>query len=94
MDIASVTGKGWYSNIFMRKNKQLAKFNSREDIKAESNSLCVFFHKKEMYNEKKMYKSINYYRYARDKNGMPIDKRIKYIYCVIKGEKFVRRFSV
>lgn len=44
MDIRSVTGRGWYSNIFVAKNKQLHRYNSREDVTEQVNSLCLYFH--------------------------------------------------
>lgn len=34
IDIRSVTGRGWYSNIFVAKNKQLHRYISREDVTA------------------------------------------------------------
>lgn len=94
MDIRSVTGKGWYSNIFVSKNDQLRRFNKREDLQDKANSLCLYFHNPELFNEEKMKKSINYFRFYRDKSGNLIDKDLKHIFCVIKGRTEIIRYDI
>ena len=87
MDIRSVTGKGWYSNIFVKKNDQLRRFNKREDITDKSDSLCLYFHDPKLFNEEKMEKSLNFFRFYRGQDGNLIKRELKHIYCVIKGRK-------
>lgn len=94
MDIRSVTGKGWYSNIFVSKNDQLRRFNKREDLQDKANSLCLYFHNPELFNEEKMKKSINYFKFYRDKAGNLIDKDLKHIFCVIKGRTEIIRYDI
>lgn len=60
MDIRSVTGRGWYSNIFVSKNDQLRRFNARTDITDKADSLCLYFHDPALFDEEKMKKSINF----------------------------------
>lgn len=94
MDIRSITGKGWYSNVFVKKNEQLRRFNGRFDISEKADALCLYFHDPVLFDEAKMRKSINFFRFYRDKSGELIDKDLKYIYCVIKGKDTVLRFEI
>lgn len=94
MDIRSVTGKGWYSNIFQTKNDQLRRFNERTDISEKADALCLYFHDPALFDEVKMRKSINFFRFFRDKSGKLIDKDLKRIYCVIKGRDEVLTFDI
>lgn len=87
MDIRSVTGKGWYSNIFVKKNDQLRRFNKREDITDKSDSLCLYFHDPNLFDEEKMEKSLNFFRFYRGQDGNIIKRELKHIYCVIKDRK-------
>ena len=59
MDIRSVTGRGWYSNIFVKKNDQLRRYNSRSDVEEKADALCLYFHDPNLFDETKMKKSIN-----------------------------------
>lgn len=86
MDIRSVTGHGWYSNIFVSKNDQLRRFNRREDKQDKADSLCLYFHDPNLFQEEKMKRSINFFRYFRDQSGNLIEKDLKHIFCVIKGK--------
>lgn len=94
MDIRSITGTGWYSNTFVKKNIQLRRFNQRPDIDEKADSLCLYFHEPTQFDEVKMKKSLNYFRYYRDKEGKLLNKELKRIYCVIKGKKEVLTFDV
>ncbi len=69
MDIRSVTGHGWYSNIFVVKNRQLHRYNNRPDAKEPAQALCLYFHEPKLFSEFKMQKSISYFRYYRDTDG-------------------------
>ncbi len=94
MDIRSVTGKGWYSNIFVNKNNQLHRFNAREDVSEKADSLCLYFHDPSLYDEKKMIKSINFFRYRRDNNGKLLEKQLKHVHCVIRGTGEMLTFEI
>ena len=94
MDIRSVTGKGWYLNIFIKKNIQLQKYNSRDDVTEPADSLCLYFHDPKLFDERKMKKSIKIYKYYRDVDGALIKLEIKHVYCVIKGSSEVRVFDI
>ena len=74
MDIRSVTGRGWYSNIFVSKNDQLRRYNNRNDIHDKADSLCLYFHDSKLFNEIKMAKSINYFKFYRDKKGKLLNR--------------------
>lgn len=94
MDIRSITTNGYYGAAILSKNKQLGKFNRRTDIDTKSESLCLYFHDKSLYSEKKMMKSINYYKFFRKNDGSLISRRIKRIYCVVNGEDDIIIFDI
>lgn len=94
MDIRSVTGHGWYSNIFVSKNEQLRRFNARTDIIDKADSLCLYFHDPTLFDVDKMKKSINFFRFYRDKKGNLIDRQLKHVHCVIKGRDKVLVFDI
>lgn len=94
MDIRSVTGYGWYSNIFFKKDNQLRRYNQREDIVSTADSLCLYFHSSKMFDEHNMSRSIKYYKYFRKNDGLPLDKQIKHVYCVINGESTIRVYDI
>jgi hypothetical protein len=94
MDIRSVTGHGWYSNIFVSKNNQLRRFNERTDITDKADSLCLFFHDPSLFDEEKMKKSINFFRFYRNKDGELINRQLKHVHCVIKGKDKVFVFDI
>ena len=94
MDIRSVTGHGWYSNIFVKKNDQLRRYNARADIAIPSETLCLYFHDPSLFNESKMIKSINFFRFFRDNKGNLIDKQLKKVVCVIKGQSKILTFYI
>ena len=94
MDIRSVTGCGWYSNIFVKKNEQLRRYNNREDINEKADALCLYFHDPELFDEEKMKKSINYFKFYRDLNGNLLDKELKHIYCVISGRNELLHYEI
>ena len=94
MDIRSVTGHGWYSNIFVSKNDQLRRFNRRKDISEKADSLCLYFHDPALFNEEKMEKPINYFRFYRDLSGELIDRDLKHVYCVIRGRERIIKYDI
>jgi hypothetical protein len=98
MDIRSVTGNGWYSNIFKNKEIQLAKYNAREDVSNEDvpkgHALCLYFHKSSLFNDEKMQKSIRYFRYERGNNGKLVAHQLQKVICVIRGEKEIRTYTI
>lgn len=85
MDIRSITGKGWYSHVFIHKNDQLRRYNSRVDIMEKADALCLYFHDPSLFDEQKMLKSINYFKFYRTESGELLEKHLKRVYCVIKG---------
>ena len=85
MDIRSITGRGWYSHVFIKKNDQLRRYNKRTDISEKADTLCLYFHDPSLFDERKMMKSINFFRYYRDQSGQLLNRELNRIYCVIKG---------
>ena len=94
MDIRSVTGRGWYSNIFVKKNDQLRRYNSRSDVEEKADALCLYFHDPNLFDETKMKKSINYFKFYRNFDGKLLDKDLKHIYCVIKGRNELLHYEI
>lgn len=94
MDIKSVTGHGWYSNIFVDKNDQLRRYNARPDIKEPASVVCLYFHDPTMFSEKNMLKSIPYFKYYRDKKGNLLKRHLKKVYCIIRGETEIRIYDI
>ncbi len=94
MDIRSVTGRGWYSNIFVKKNEQLRRFNARPDIDVKADTLCLYFHDPTLFDEVKMKKSIRFFKFYRDFAGNLLDKDLKRVYCVIKGDDKLLVFDI
>lgn len=94
MDIRSVTGRGWYSNIFVKKNDQLRRYNSRSDVEEKADALCLYFYDPNLFDEKKMQKSINYFKFYRNFEGNLLDKDLKHIYCVIKGRNELLHYEI
>ncbi len=94
MDIRSVTGRGWYSNIFVKKNDQLRRYNARTDITEKADTLCLYFHDPTLFDEKKMMKSLNYFRFYRDESGKMLNKHIKHVFCVVRGMTEILKYDV
>ena len=94
MDIRSVTGRGWYSNIFVTKNKQLHRYNNRSDTKEPAESLCLYFHEPKLFDERKMQKSITYFRYYRDIDGTLLKRHLKRVYCILRGESEFKVYDI
>ena len=78
----------------LSKNKQLRKFNARTDITEKSDCVCLYFEDPTLFDEKKMQRSLNFFRYHRENNGTITEKFVKYVYCVIKGEKEIKIYDV
>ena len=94
MDIRSITGTGNYSWAILSKNKQLRKFNARTDITEKSDCVCLYFEDPTLFDEKKMQRSLNFFRYHRENDGTLTEKIVKHVYCVIKGEKEIKIYDV
>ncbi len=94
MDIRSVTGRGWYSNIFVTKNSQLHRYNNRPDIKEPAEALCLYFHEPKLFSEFNMQKSISYFRYYRDTDGTLLKRNLKRVYCIIRGESEIKIYDI
>ena len=94
MDIRSITGRGWYSHVFEKKNIQLAKYNAREDVKQPSNSVCLYFHDPSLFDHEKMIKSIKRFQHYRDKHGNLLDRKIRHVYCVVKGTGKLLKYDI
>lgn len=94
MDIRSITGRGWYSNVLKAKNKQLKKYNARPDIKHPANALCLYFHDAKMFNEDNLLRSINRYKFDYDNHGYRIIPLIKRIYIIINGHEEMLQYDV
>lgn len=94
MDIRSVTGNGWYSNIFVRKNEQLHRYNARTDITEKADTLCLYFHEPTLFNETNMKKSINKFRHMRNDDGKLLKQYLKRVHCVIKGSGEIKTYDI
>ena len=94
MDIRSITGTGNYSWAILSKNKQLRKFNARTDITEKSDCVCLYFEDPTLFDEKKMQRSLNFFRYHRENDGTLTERFVKHVYCVIKGEKEIKIYDV
>lgn len=93
MDIKSITGRGWYSHALISKDNQIFRYNSRDDVEKKSDSVCLYFHDASLFSEKKMIKSINYYKHSRVDGKLP-PKYIKHVVVVIKGHDNVLEYEV
>lgn len=94
MDIRSITGHGWYSSSMISKNKQLKKYNARLDVTEHADTMCFYFHDPKLFDEKKMKKSINYFRYFRTNDGHLLDKDLKHVVCIIKGRDELIEYDI
>lgn len=94
MDIRSITGHGWYSSSMISKNKQLKKYNARPDVTEHADTMCFYFHDPKLFDERKMKKSINYFRHFRTNDGQLLDKDLKHVVCVIKGRKELIEYEI
>ena len=94
MDIRSITGKGWYSNVFVKKNEQLRRFNRRTDIEEKADTLCLYFHDSTLFDERKMEKSINYFKFYRTETGELLEIDLKRVYCVVRGREDVLIYEI
>ena len=86
--------RGWYSNIFVKKNDQLRRYNSRSDVEEKADALCLYFYDPNLFDETKMQKSINYFKFYRNFDGNLLDKDLKHIYCVIKGRNELLHYEI
>lgn len=94
MDIRSITGKGWYSSPMDIKNKQLLKYNARPDVKTPADTVCFYFHDPKLFDPQKMKKSINFFKYARENDGLLHPKALKHIICVIRGNNDIIEYNI
>lgn len=95
-DIASITTlRKHYGMVLVHKNNQIGRYNQREDITDKADSVCLYFHDPAMFDEKKVHRSINYYRYFRKNDGKLLkEHNIKRIYCVLNGDTNIRVYDV
>lgn len=94
MDIRSITSARMYGNALLQKNKQLLKYNQRPDINRPSDSVCLYFEMPDMFDEKKMKSSINYFKFFRNNKGELIEHAIRHVYVVIKGAENIRIYDI
>ena len=80
MDIASITGKHC-GGALSRKNDQLQRVYEQSRI--ESDCVCLYFHKAEMFSESQLLHDVVWYKQKMVEWNQP--RLIKHIYCVING---------
>jgi len=54
----------------------------------------LYFEDPTLFDEKKMQRSLNFFRYHRENDGTLTEKFVKHVYCVIKGEKEIKIYDV
>ena len=57
-------------------------------------TMCFYFHNPKLFDERKMKKSINYFRHFRTNDGRLLDKDLKHVVCVIKGRKELIEYEI
>ena len=80
MDIASITGKHC-GGAMSRKNDQLKRVYEQSGL--ESDCVCLYFHKAEMFSESQLLHDVVWYKQMMVEWNQP--RLIKHIYCVING---------
>lgn len=95
MDIRSITGRNrWYTHALLTKNRQLKKYNARPDITQKADALCLYFHDATLFNEDRMFRSINKYKHFYGNNGRHVTPLIKKLYVVVNGSKEILIFDI
>lgn len=92
VDIASITGNGYYGWQMYNKNNQIEKWNARPDVTIDADSLILYFHDPSMFSETKMQQSIPFFLEQLNKNGK--QQLIKKVYCVIKGSDNIKIYNI
>ena len=94
MDIASLTKDALFGYQLVKKNNQLLRYNARNDIKEKSNALILYFHNPAFFSKAEVRKSINFFKHYRDKHGNLVERHLKEVHCVIKGELEVKTYTI
>lgn len=89
IDIKSITGSGWYSHALMKKNNQLIRYHARPDNPPHADSVCLYFHDADLFDEDKMVKSISFF-----KQKLKEPCYIKHILCVVNGRDDILWYEV
>lgn len=91
MDIRSVTKESeHYLNRVTSKDEQLVKWNA-QNPNEKADSLCLYFHKSELYSKDKAVETINRIHRMQE-NGREF--AIKTIYCVVNGHFSIYKYTI
>ena len=83
MDIKSITkNKAHYGAAIRAKNKQLAKFNARTDVREYADTLCLYFDDPTMFSPDKITKGFEYMTKLTSR-----EIQIRHIVCIINSAK-------
>lgn len=81
MDIRSVTKKKQhYGSHLKAKNKQLAKYNARTDVRVPADTICLYFHDGSMYHPSKITRGAKWLK----KQTSHI--QVRHVVCVVRHE--------
>lgn len=83
LDVRAITQVGKsYLNQIMDKDKQIKRYNKRDDIVEKADALCLHFHSASMYSKSKLDKSIEAYIKLSKARGH--EPRIQHLYITIR----------
>lgn len=89
MDIRTITS-GKIGSALLEKNKQLSRFYHRTNHK--SNSVCLYFHKKELFDKDIFLKDVKWFA---DKQGVYYNTKIlKFIYVVLGWDNKLLKYEI
>ena len=92
MDIRSITSKKrHYGSALRDKNKQLARYNARSDVRIAADTVCLYFHDGSMYHPSKITNGVKWLK--RQTRHL----QVKHIVCVVRkedGSADIRRHDV
>ncbi len=81
MDIRSITKKKrHYGSALRDKNKQLARYNGRSDVRVPADTVCLYFHEGDMYHPSKVTGGIKWLK------TQTSHINIREVVCVIRKE--------
>ena len=81
MDIRSITSKKrHYGSALRDKNKQLARYNARSDVRIAADTVCLYFHDGSMYHPSKITNGVKWLK--RQTRHL----QVKHIVCVVRKE--------
>ena len=92
VDIASITGNGYYGWQMYHKNDQVRRWNARPDVNTNTESFILYFHDPSMFTEAKMQQSIPFFQNLLIQRGE--QQHIKKVYCVIKGSNEIKSYNL